>query len=167
MTGQKSLQGRGMEHHSNLLVELRKLLNEDSDAVPLRELLENLPVSVVYVDAQQIIRIVNREFEKWYARPRSQILGRSMREVTGDDERYFATQKLVQNALHGYKTSFFLPKKYPDGKERYIAAYLEPDIAPTGKVLGYVGVYCPVPLSGDEAQHIFDDRGFRRIGDDA
>jgi len=156
-----------MEHHSFLLVELRKLLNEDSDAVPLRDLLESLPVCVVYVDAQEIIRIVNREFEKWYAKPRSQIIGRSMREVTGDDERYLATQKLVRKALQGHKTSFFLPKKYPDGQKRFIAAYLEPDISSTGKVLGYVGVYCPVPLSGDEAQHIFDDRGFRRIGDGA
>lgn len=150
-----------MEHHSFLLAELRKLLNEDTHAVPLRDLVESLPVSVVYVDAQQVIRIVNREFEKWYAKPRSQIIGRSMREVTGDDERYFATQKFVKNALQGYKTSFFLPRNYPDSQQRYIAAYLEPDISPDGKVLGYVGVYCPVPLLGDEAKHIFDDRGFR------
>ena len=155
-----------MEHHSFLLFELRKLLNGESDTVPLRELLENLPVSVVYVDSTQVIRIVNREFEKWYARPRSQMIGRSMREVTGDDERYLAAQKYVQRALQGYKTTFFLPRKYPDGVTRYIAAYLQPDIAANGKVLGYVGVYCPVPLSGDEAEHIFDDRGLRRVGND-
>lgn len=157
-----------MESTSKLLAELRRLLNDGTgDVMPLRDLLENLPVGVVYVDANEIIRIVNREFEKWYAKPRSQLIGRGLREVTGDDERYFASQKRVHTALKGHRASFFLPRIHPDGQLRYVCAYLEPDITPAGKVLGYVGVFCPVPLSGDEAQHIFDDRGFRRAGSGA
>lgn len=153
---------------SSLLAELRRLLQEDAgDFVPLRELVESLPVGVVYVDANEIIRVVNREIEKWYAKPRSRIIGRSLREITGDDERYFASQKRVHSALQGHKASFFLPRTHPDGQLRYICAYLEPDITPSGRVMGYVGVFCPVPLSGDEAQHIFDGRGFRRFRDGA
>lgn len=153
---------------SKLLAELLDLLRENSgEAVPLRDLVENMPVGVVYVDADEIIRFMNREIEKWWAQPRSDLIGRTLREATADDERYFASQKLVRSALNGKKTSFFLPRMHPDGQLRYICAYLEPDITPLGKVLGYVGVFCPVPLSGDEAQHIFDDRGFRRVVDGA
>ncbi len=151
---------------SKLLAELLHLLHENvGEVVPLRDLVESLPVGVVYVDADEIIRIVNREIEKWYAKPRSQLIGRTLREVTGDDERYFASQKRVHSALKGHRASFFLPRTHPDGQMRYICAYLEPDITPAGKVMGYVGVFCPVPLSSDEAQHIFDDRGFRRVVD--
>ena len=154
--------------HSTLLKELQNLLHESNEnAVSLRELVENLPVGIVYVDTDEVIRAVNREFECWYARPRSQMIGRSLREVTADDERYLASHKLVLNALQGYKASFFLPRKHPDGQVRFIAAFLEPDITAAGKVLGYVGVFCPVPLSSDEAKHIFDDNGLRLFGDDA
>lgn len=157
-----------MEQQSELLAELRRLLNDGSgNIVPLRDLVESLPVGVIYVDSEEIIRIVNREVEKWYAKPRSQLIGRTLREVTGDDERYFASQKRVHSALQGNRASFFLPRIHPDGQLRYVCAFLEPDITPAGKVMGYVGVFCPVPLSSDEAQHIFDDRGFRRFVDGA
>lgn len=155
-----------MEKHSKLLAELRRLLSDDPrDTVPLRDLVESLPVGIVYVDADETIRIVNREFERWYAKPRSEIVGRPLREITGDDERYFASQKRVRSALKGNRASFFLPRTHPDGNLRYICAYLQPDITPAGKVLGYVGVFCPVPLLSHEAQYIFDDNGFRRVGE--
>jgi PAS domain S-box-containing protein len=166
----KHYQGGGMvpDTQSTLLTELRALLNDSGgeSVVSLRELVDNLPVAICYVDADEIVRFVNREFERWYSEPRSQIIGRTLRDITGDDERYFASHKRVRTALQGYKTRFFLPRPYPDGQTRYVCAYLEPDITTAGKVMGYVAVLCPVPLSGDEAKHIFDDRGFRRIGND-
>jgi PAS domain S-box-containing protein len=153
---------------STLLSELRALLNDSSGngVVSLRELVESLPVAICYVDANEIVRVVNREFERWYDKPRAQIIGRTLRDITGDDERYFASHKRVRSALQGYKAGFFLPRSYPDGQTRYVCAYLEPESTPSGKVLGYVAVLCAVPLSSDEAKHIFDDRGFRRIGND-
>jgi PAS domain S-box-containing protein len=151
---------------SVLLTELRKLLETDTEGqlVPLRELIENLPVAFAYVDSNEIVRVVNKELEKWYAKPKSQLIGRSIREVTGDDERYFIAQKHRHSTLRGYANVWFLPRLYPDGIYRYVAGFLQPDVAADGKVLGYTCVFCAVPLSSDEAKHIFDDRGFRRIG---
>ena len=154
------------ETQSVLLTELRQLLESDTEgqSVPLRELFENLPVAFAYVDSNEIVRVVNKELEKWYAKPRSQLIGRSIREVTGDDERYFIAQKHRLSTLRGYPNVWFLPRLYPDGQYRYVAGFLQPDVAASGSVLGYTCVFCSVPLSSDEAKHIFDDRGFRRIG---
>ena len=44
-----------------------------------------LPVMVAYIDTGQIYRFINKPVSDWFERPRSAILGRTMREVMGDN----------------------------------------------------------------------------------
>ncbi|SET01478.1 PAS domain S-box protein [Stigmatella erecta] len=60
----------------------------------LRLLTDEAPEMIGYVDQNMVYRFVNRTYEKWFARPREQILGTTVEELVGKEafaqrERYF------------------------------------------------------------------------------
>ena len=59
-----------------------------------------LPVLIAYLDTSQRYLFVNRALADWLGRPRKEILGRTMRELLGE-ETYRSREPLIQAALAG------------------------------------------------------------------
>src|SRR5881394_1047753 len=59
-----------------------------------------LPVMLAYVDASFTYRFVNKPLAEWLGLPRSEILGRHMREVLGEDA-YAHREPMFRAALKG------------------------------------------------------------------
>jgi PAS domain S-box-containing protein len=51
----------------------------------LRALAEAMPMLISFIDAEQRYRFMNRLHETWLGRPREELIGRTIREVLGDD----------------------------------------------------------------------------------
>jgi PAS domain S-box-containing protein len=84
-----------------------------------------LPTLVSYVDHEQVYRLVSASYERWFGRPRSEIIGRSLVEVLGEPA-YAAIRPYVQRALAGEHVSFETEIPYPNGRPRYVEATYVP-----------------------------------------
>jgi PAS domain S-box-containing protein len=71
-----------------------------------------LPVLIAYVDRDERYRFCNRAYAEWRELPRSEILGRSMRELLGE-ETYAARQPLIAAALAGERKYFAADFDHP------------------------------------------------------
>lgn len=71
----------------------------------LRAIADALPVLISYVDSDQVFRFVNRTYEIWFNRPRSEILGRRVDEVM-NPEMYEARRHNLERALAGEEISY-------------------------------------------------------------
>lgn len=102
----------------------------------VRQIADNVPGLVGYLDADEHYRNVNTTFEKWFQRPRQQIIGRTAHEMLGD-EPYAKFTPYRQQALGGETVTYESRLTYPDGVTRAIWARYQPDIAADGNVLGF------------------------------
>src|SRR5215212_10468824 len=68
-------------------------------------LADALPVMTAYIDAEQRYRFLNKPLAEWFERPRSEILGRTLREVLGE-EAYAVRAPLIAAALKGERQYF-------------------------------------------------------------
>lgn len=85
----------------------------------LRIITDALPALISYTDAQQILRFINAEYERWFARPLASIQGLPMDELwssflTNPDEEA-AYRKY---ALQGQRVSFETTLRHSDGTLR-------------------------------------------------
>src|SRR5215813_7811703 len=83
----------------------RGVSSAGSDAERLRLVLDAVPAALVYVDADERYVFSNRFYETHYFRPRSQIHGRTLREVMGE-ETYARVRPHVRAALDGQTVTF-------------------------------------------------------------
>jgi PAS domain S-box-containing protein len=95
---------------------------------------DNLPALIAYVDAQQVYRFANRQFEEWYTTP--DIIGRHLREIAGE-QQYQAIRDYVDTALAGTRITFDYSRVYPDGRRRFVEIAYIPHLGPEEQVLGF------------------------------
>jgi PAS domain S-box-containing protein len=92
------------------------------------------PVLSGYLDQEQRYRFVNRAYAEWFGVDRTQIEGRTLVEVMGQ-EGYDRVKARVARALSGERVTFEGEIPYGDG-HRHIEVQYEPDIGPDGQVAG-------------------------------
>ncbi len=68
-------------------------------------LADALPVMTAYVDKDERYRFLNKPLAEWFERPRSEILGRTLREVLGE-AAYAVRAPLIAAALKGERQYF-------------------------------------------------------------
>jgi PAS domain S-box-containing protein len=101
----------------------------------LRLVADNIGAMILYFDAEQRYRFVNKAFEGLHGIPAEQINGRQLVDIMGE-EGYREIQPNVEAALNGQETTFEQVRTLPDGsKHTYDSRYL-PHINPNGEVLG-------------------------------
>ncbi len=85
----------------------RKLAEKEAmeSAERLRAIADALPVLISYVDSNQVYRFVNKTYETWFDRPRSEIVGRRVDDVMSP-EMYHARQSNLERALAGEEVSY-------------------------------------------------------------
>jgi PAS domain S-box-containing protein len=85
----------------------RKLAEREAVASEerLRAITDALPVLISYIDSDQVFRFVNKTYEIWFERPRSEIVGRRVDEVMPAD-MYAARLANLERALAGEEVSY-------------------------------------------------------------
>ncbi|MBG1243248.1 AAA family ATPase [Nostoc sp. NZL] len=104
----------------------------------LRLITDALPVCIIYVDAQQRYRFVNRTYEDWFHRSRGEILGKHIRENLGEAS-YQVAQPYINQALAGQITTYEVEMPCMYGK-KYVSNSFIPDFDNNGQVKGYYGL---------------------------
>jgi PAS domain S-box-containing protein len=90
-----------------------------------------LPVMTAYVDRDEIFRFVNKPYAEWMGVPRKEIVGRSMREILGE-ENYAERKPLIDAALSGERKFFAATFDHPARGRLALQLDYVPWIAPGG-----------------------------------
>lgn len=100
-------------------------------------LADNVPEQFAYIDTDQRFRFVNRSYQTVHQRPQSEIIGKHVREITGDDAYESSIRKHLETALSGQSVSYQAEVPLPPPRDgmRWIHATYLPDID-AGKVRG-------------------------------
>jgi PAS domain S-box-containing protein len=102
----------------------------------LQFIVDAVPALVAYVDSEQRYRFNNYAYEQWFGRARSEVYGRTVREILGE-EAYAAAVPHVRAALAGRLVTFEEFLVYPDGKARHVKATYAPDADDDGSIRGF------------------------------
>lgn len=101
----------------------------------LRLITDTVPALIAYFDHQEIYRYVNKGYAEWFGNVKEDVLGRSIREVTGD-EVYTDISRHVHQALQGHNVSYEYAMRHPGGRVVYARSELVPERDARGQVLG-------------------------------
>ena len=96
-----------------------------------------VPALIAYVDREGRYQLNNRAYEIWFNHPRSEMLGRHMREVLGDSA-WAAIRPHVEAVLAGQVVNYEAEVPYRDGGTRWINATYTPDVNHASEVRGFV-----------------------------
>jgi PAS domain S-box-containing protein len=103
----------------------------------LHFIVEAVPALIGYVGPDERYRFTNSTYTEWFGRSASDLAGRHLRDVLG--EAVYATiAPHVHAALAGQLVTFESSLAYANSQTRFVRATYVPDIAPDGRVLGFV-----------------------------
>ena len=123
------------------------------------ELADSLPALFAYVDVRQRYQLVNRVYEEWHGIPLSEIVGRKLRDVVGE-ELYQAMEPHVEAVLAGKKVTYQTWTQHSDGSRRRVHVTYVPRTAASGEVLGFFALGHDTTeqfLAEDEARRSRDE----------
>src|SRR5688572_18528065 len=137
-------------------------------------LADALPVMTAYVDNEERYRFLNKPLAEWFERPRSEILGRTLREVLGE-EAYAVRAPLIAAALKGerqyFASDFDHPTRGPLAVQTNYVPWFEggfEDGQGRGKVKGVVIIVADVTEQRATERALRESEArFRRIADSA
>ena len=99
----------------------------------LRRITDNIASMVAYIDRDRRYRFNSRYYETWFGRPLSEITGRLVSEVLGDD--YAAVGPNLDRAFAGERIDFDVEVTGRNGS-RFVRGTYVPDIDANGRVVG-------------------------------
>ncbi len=106
----------------------------------LRIIMDQIPVTVSYIDASYRYRYINRAQEQWLGKPASDVLGREVRDVAGDVV-WADVQPRLATALRGESVAVERQRVDRHGKPVWHSGRHVPDIADDGTVVGVYSVF--------------------------
>ena len=104
----------------------------------LRQITDNVPALICYIDRERRYRFNSRFYEEWLARPLSDITGRTVLEVLGP-QTHAIDAPYIERAFTGEHVDFELEHTDARGTRCVRGSYV-PDLAPDGQVIGIYGV---------------------------
>jgi PAS domain S-box-containing protein len=91
----------------------------------LRLITDALPVLISYVDKDERYRFANRAYEWWFKLDRKAILGKSLREIAGE-QAYEKVREKIAQALGGRSVSFEREMNYQRVESRHVFFHFIP-----------------------------------------
>ncbi|MDO8449098.1 MAG: PAS-domain containing protein [Rhodoferax sp.] len=101
----------------------------------LRLITDTVPALIGYFDHQEIYSYVNKGYADWFGCAKEEVLGRSIRDVVGD-EVYTDIAHHVHVALQGQRVSYEYAMRQPGGRVVYARSELVPELDAQGRVAG-------------------------------
>jgi PAS domain S-box-containing protein len=108
----------------------------DGDDRDFRLLADAFPSLIAYLDAEERYRFVNLAYESWFGMPREAFLGRTAREVVGE-EAYARRADRIRAALAGRSVRFEQSMPHRDGGLHHTETLYEPRRGADGTVEGF------------------------------
>ena len=106
----------------------------DRSEQQLRDITDNLPALVGYIDPRHEYRFANEKYREWLGHDPFSMVGRHVVEVLGEDA-YAAMKGHLDTALAGERVQWARSLRR-EGVERHLLAEYIPDVAPDGTVRG-------------------------------
>ena len=126
-----------------------------------------LPVLIAYLDTGQRYLFVNHALAEWLGRPRKEILGRTMRELLGE-ETYQSREPMIEAALAGERQWFAAGFDHPERGQLAVQSEYVPQLSPAGDVEGVVILVQDVTEQRVAERSLRESEArFRRIADSA
>ncbi len=101
----------------------------------IRIVTDNVPALIAYIDTEQRYCLVNKGYETWFGRPRSEVLGMHMADVLGP-EIYEASRAHMEKALAGHQVNFSFEAPRAGADTRLCEASYVPQLDDNGAVMG-------------------------------
>ncbi len=140
------------------------------EALNFRRLLaiaDALPVLIAYLDTDQRYLFVNRALADWFERPRREILGRTMREVLGE-EAFLPREPLLEAAVAGERQWFASDYYHPARGKLAVQTEYIPQRSMTGEVEGIVALVQDITEQRVAERSLRESEArFRRIANSA
>ena len=126
-----------------------------------------LPVMTAFVDATLTYRFVNRPLAQWIGRPRKEILGKTVRELVGD-EAFAQREPMLRAALAGERTFYASEFDHPARGHVAIQSDYVPWADSSGQVRGIIILFEDITeqRTTEKALKESEER-FRRIANSA
>jgi PAS domain S-box-containing protein len=106
----------------------------------LRVIMDQIPVTVTYIDAELRYRYINRAQEQWLGKTEAEVLGRPVREVAG--EMVFADiESNLRLALSGQSVQIERERTDRNGHKVWHSGRHVPDVNAEGTVVGLYTVF--------------------------
>jgi len=126
-----------------------------------------LPVLIAYLDTSQRYLFINKALADWFELPRQDILGRTMREVLGE-EAYRSRKPMIHAALAGERQWFAAGYDHPTRGQLAVQTEYIPQRSASGNVEGIVILVQDVTEQRVAERSLRESEGrFRRIADSA
>ena len=126
-----------------------------------------LPVMVAFVDCRQRYMFANRALAEWFERPRSEILGRTFRELVGE-EAYTTRAPLIEAALAGERQWFATQFDHSTRGSLAVQSEYLPQFGADGSVRGVVMLIQDITEQRIAGRALSESEArFRRIADSA
>ena len=100
-----------------------------------RVVTDSLPVSIIYIGVDERYRFVNETAAHWFARERSELIGRTIEEVHPAD--YLRFKPYIDRVIGGESFTYEDTITYGDGVTRDVQIIYVPHISATREVVGY------------------------------
>ena len=98
---------------------------------------DSLPVMVAYCDPKQRYRFINKSLADWFEKPRSEILGRSVRDLLGE-RAYEVRRPMIEAAFGGERQWFATEYDHPTRGALAVQTEYIPQLGADGAVTGVV-----------------------------
>ncbi|TAH40775.1 MAG: PAS domain S-box protein [Betaproteobacteria bacterium] len=103
----------------------------------LQLIIDSIPALIAYVDSGEIYRFANRGYAEWFGYPKDEIVGRSIREVVGE-EAYAQIRPQVDRARAGERVCYEYSRAGGNGRTLYARSVVVPEIGADGRtVVGF------------------------------
>ena len=133
----------------------------DRSEQQLRDITDNLPALVGYIDPGQHYRFANERYREWLGHDPFSMVGRHVAEVMGD-ESYAVMKGNLEKALSGERVQWERTVRR-DGVERHLLVEYIPDIEPGGQVRGCYALH--MDITGRRAAELAIARSEQRMAD--
>ncbi len=128
-----TLERRHQDKLERTVVERTRALRQSEDW--LRLVTDNVPALVAYLAPGPVYRFANRRYAKWFDQTVASIVGRSPREVVGE-QLYRTIEPHLERAFEGHAVTYEYSRARHDGRMVHMRSTLIPDRTVDGRTLG-------------------------------
>lgn len=102
----------------------------------LQLIVDSIPALIAYVDRNEIYHFANRGYAEWFGYPKDEIVGRSIREVFGE-ETYRVIRPHVDRARGGERVCYEYSRQNERGRSVHARSVIVPEPGADGEIVGF------------------------------